>query len=449
MIAREDRYRTKSQARRVVLISGDNTRTFTIRPWVAATVGVVGATLSVSFLAATAYLVFRDDLINTAFSRNASLQQAYEDRIASLRSEIDKIASRQILDQIAYDEKVERLISAQRSLDDRQRVVADLIERAKASGLLADADGAPADQRADALGPAADPKADLAAGTAYAPDGGTEAAVDRQFAALTSTPQPLARAIAPAPAAAVPVVPLTSEGKIDVPAVTADLARIDAEQTAAVRLIAAAARARADEVVGIVGRLGVTLKVAAIEPAAGDAADAVGGPYVPLQSAEALTDALADAELAFGMLGQVKTAIARLPIVPPLEGASMTSNFGSRTDPFLGSAAFHAGIDFRSPSGRPVEATASGRVIAAGPNGGYGNMVEIDHGKGLTTRYAHLSRILVEVGDKVGRGDVIGKVGSTGRSTGPHLHYETRVNGAAVNPATYLTAGRKIESILE
>lgn len=430
----EDRYRSrpKAPARRIVFISGDNTRTITIRPWMAAGAAILAATLSVSFLGATAYLVFRDDLINTAFSRNANLQQAYEDRIASLRSEIDKIASRQILDQIAYDEKVERLISAQRSLDDRQRVVADLIERAKATGLFAEAD------------PKADQRAALDPVPAYAGEG-EAAAIERRFAALTDGPAPASDA----PTAESAPATLTTDGKIDVPAVTADLARIDAEQTEAVRLIAAAVRSRADQVVDIVGGLGVSLKLAGAEPTATGDLDAVGGPYVPLQSAEALNAAIAEADQAFGALGQVRTAVARLPIVAPIDGASMTSNFGSRTDPFLGSAAFHAGIDFRSPSGRPVEATAPGRVVSAGRNGGYGNMVEIDHGKGLTTRYAHLSEIDVAVGDKVQRGGVIGKVGSTGRSTGPHLHYETRVNGAAINPASYLAAGRRISAILD
>jgi murein DD-endopeptidase MepM/ murein hydrolase activator NlpD len=127
----------------------------------------------------------------------------------------------------------------------------------------------------------------------------------------------------------------------------------------------------------------------------------------------------------------------------------MSSNFGSRADPFLGSAAFHAGIDFRSPQGRKVEATAAGKVIVAGRSGGYGNLVEIDHGKGLTTRYAHLSRIDVGVGESVKAGDVIGRVGSTGRSTGPHLHYETRRDGVAVNPVRYLDAGRRIAALIE
>ena len=104
----------------------------------------------------------------------------------------------------------------------------------------------------------------------------------------------------------------------------------------------------------------------------------------------------------------------------------------------------HAGVDFRAPSGHPVRAAAAGRVTMARRNGGYGNMVEIDHGRGMTTRYAHLSAILVKSGQRVRPGQIIGRVGSTGRSTGPHLHYETRVNDRAVDPERFLRAGVKL-----
>jgi murein DD-endopeptidase MepM/ murein hydrolase activator NlpD len=102
----------------------------------------------------------------------------------------------------------------------------------------------------------------------------------------------------------------------------------------------------------------------------------------------------------------------------------------------------HAGIDFREETGAPIRATAAGRVDEAGWTGGYGNMVEIDHGSGLATRYGHMSEILVSRGDLVEIGQILGRVGSTGRSTGPHLHYETRVRGEAVDPQRFLRAGR-------
>ncbi len=438
-LATNGRYSASAKSRRIVYIRGDSASTYTIRPWIAGSLALMGTLLSLAFLGATGYLVYRDDLINTAFSRTADLQQAYEDRIASLRSEIDKIASRQVLDQVAYDEKLERVLSAQRALDDRQKLVSDLISRAKDSGLLEEAantpSNAPTIQR--------DAKADsIVTGTvnAYASDG-VATSIDERFAALTELPpdEPEAGVLFEADGRRTP----------DLKTMADELARIDAMQTEAVQTLAAAADARADKVVGIVNKLGLTLNIASADLQAGASnKDAMGGPYIPLTGTEALQSALVDAEVAFGRLTTVKAEIGKLPVAKPIEGASMTSNFGSRTDPFLGSAAFHAGVDFRSPVGRAVEATAPGIVVMAGRQGGYGNMVEIDHGKGLTTRYAHLSKIKVDIGDRVARGAVIGLVGSTGRSTGPHLHYETRVQGSAVNPMKYLNAGREIETLL-
>nr|WP_246472886.1 M23 family metallopeptidase [Pelagibacterium limicola] len=117
-------------------------------------------------------------------------------------------------------------------------------------------------------------------------------------------------------------------------------------------------------------------------------------------------------------------------------------------DPFLKRTAFHAGIDFRAPTGTPILAAASGTVIHAGPNGGYGKMVDIDHGNGLVTRYAHMSSIGVHEGQVITGGERIGLAGSTGRSTGPHLHFEVRRNDTAIDPARFLAAGRALAKFL-
>jgi len=211
-----------------------------------------------------------------------------------------------------------------------------------------------------------------------------------------------------------------------------------------VAAIADAAEARAQKAADILAQIGVRLNLAQAD----SDNDAVGGPYIPIASADKLNIAIDDATAAFGKLAKVRAASATLPVVRPITNAEMTSNFGSRRDPFLGSLAFHAGIDFRSPVGTAIHPTAPGKVTAAGPAGGYGNMVEVDHGHGITTRYGHMSRILVSVGDQVDRNSVIGLVGSTGRSTGPHLHYETRINDTPINPITYLTAGSKLKTLL-
>jgi murein DD-endopeptidase MepM/ murein hydrolase activator NlpD len=127
-----------------------------------------------------------------------------------------------------------------------------------------------------------------------------------------------------------------------------------------------------------------------------------------------------------------------VPSAKPVNMAKYTSGYGVRSDPFRGSAAMHAGIDLAAASGTPVYATADGIVGRAEWSGGYGNLVEVNHGKGLQTRFGHLSRLLVHAGDRVRRGQLIALMGSTGRSTGSHLHYEVRIDGRAVNPVPFL-----------
>jgi murein DD-endopeptidase MepM/ murein hydrolase activator NlpD len=126
----------------------------------------------------------------------------------------------------------------------------------------------------------------------------------------------------------------------------------------------------------------------------------------------------------------------------PVKG-SITDRFGYRFSPFGRGSESHSGLDISASFGSPVQATADGHVVYAGPQGGYGNLIEIDHGFGLTTRYGHLSRIAVRIGDHVNRGSMIGAVGTTGRSTGPHCHYEVRLHGVPVNPIKYITDNEK------
>ena len=137
-------------------------------------------------------------------------------------------------------------------------------------------------------------------------------------------------------------------------------------------------------------------------------------------------------------LDTVEQAAISIPSMQPVANLALTSNFGVRSDPFRGVAAMHAGVDIPGPSGTPIYATADGMVARAERAGGYGNLVEVNHGKGIETRYGHLSKILVAPNTKVVRGQLIGLMGSTGRSTGSHLHYEVRIDGHAVNPMPYL-----------
>lgn len=131
-----------------------------------------------------------------------------------------------------------------------------------------------------------------------------------------------------------------------------------------------------------------------------------------------------------------------VPSLKPVEKLHFTSLYGVRSDPFRGTAAMHAGVDIPGPVGTPIYASADGVVGRSGWSGGYGNLVELEHGGKLQTRYGHLSKVMVAPGTRVKRGQVIGLMGSTGRSTGSHLHYEVRIDGRAVNPIPYLDSAQ-------
>ncbi|MDE8348658.1 MAG: M23 family metallopeptidase [Acidocella sp.] len=139
-----------------------------------------------------------------------------------------------------------------------------------------------------------------------------------------------------------------------------------------------------------------------------------------------------------GRLQALNTVLQHLPITAPVSHVDISSPYGYRASPFTGAREFHVGIDLRDPMNTPVYATAPGVVIFAGVEDGYGELIEIDHGYGLTTRYSHLNKILVTVGTAVGLHQEIGLLGNTGWSTGPHLLYETRYNGVPLNPLQFI-----------
>jgi len=177
-----------------------------------------------------------------------------------------------------------------------------------------------------------------------------------------------------------------------------------------------------------------------------------GGPFVaalPPLSAVSFDRQVTSVKIARAEMEQLTRSLTGVPVRRPMAGDSeVMSGFGVRIDPFLSRPAMHTGIDLRAEVGDPVHATAPGIVTVAGWSGGYGKMVEIDHGNGFVTRYGHLSEIEVKVGQQVRLGQSVGRVGTTGRSTGPHLHYETRFDGEAVDPQKFLNAARKLDDLM-
>ena len=226
----------------------------------------------------------------------------------------------------------------------------------------------------------------------------------------------------------------------------AELARIEARQLAVVEGLTRYADWRAN-------RAAAALKRLELNPDAvirRSESQAMGGPLEGLS-----TDSKGNIDPRFERLGlsmarmsALEEALQGVPQFAPARRDMISSGFGYRRDPFNRRAAMHKGLDFRGATGTPIYAAAKGRVTFVGRKGGYGNTVEITHGNGLMTRYAHLSRFDAKVGDRVKAGETIAKMGSTGRSTGPHLHFEVRINGRAVNPRTFLeTAPNVLEEI--
>ncbi len=226
----------------------------------------------------------------------------------------------------------------------------------------------------------------------------------------------------------------------------AELARIEARQLAVVEGLTRYADWRAQ-------RAAEALKQLQLNPAQvirSSRNQAMGGPLEGLA-----TDADGSIDPRFERLGlsmarmaALEQALEGVPQFAPARKDLISSGFGYRRDPFNGRAAMHSGLDFKGATGTPIYAAAKGRVTFVGRKGGYGNTVEITHGNGLMTRYAHMSKFNAKVGQQVLPGQTIGAIGSTGRSTGPHLHFEVRINNRAVNPRTFLeTAPHVLEEI--
>lgn len=229
----------------------------------------------------------------------------------------------------------------------------------------------------------------------------------------------------------------------------AGLARMEARQIAFVEQLTKAASARASNAEQAIRKFGLNPDSVARASVA-----AQGGPFIPFKGSRN-----AKLDPRFTMLGQtlarmdaLERGLVAIPSGAPALAPAITSGFGYRRDPFTGAAALHSGIDFKGAPGSSILAAAQGKIVFAGAKSGYGNCVEVAHGNGLVTRYAHLSSIGVRIGQRVDKGERLGGMGSTGRSTGTHLHFEVRHNDRAMNPRPFLEANRdvlKIQAVAE
>ena len=380
--------------------------------------------------AATAtYFAFRDDVLTRLIARQAEMQYAYEDRIADLRARVDRTTSRQLLDQEQFDQKLEQIMRRQTTLESRATALGTIPDASVTGSIRAPSRGAAATDTGSSGTPKPSPISDTVI--------------------FVAPPDREARLESRAPIVAAP--PPNQFAKVQgfdnvLVRLQTSLDKVESRQMAALSAVEESMESRVRRMRGVFTDLGLDMpQLEAATPRAG-----MGGPFVPVKlpaDAGAFERQLYRINITRSQMERLNRTLALVPYRKPVIGeVEFTSGFGVRSDPFLGRPAMHTGLDFRAASGDPVRATANGKVVSSGWAGGYGRMVEIDHGNGLSTRYGHLSEIGVKVGDQIRIGQVIGAVGSTGRSTGPHLHYETRIDGEAVDPQKFLRAGVRLSA---
>jgi murein DD-endopeptidase MepM/ murein hydrolase activator NlpD len=394
--------RRSSPSDYTLIHGGQQIRLGPIAFWIAvgATVIMAGWTL----ITAT-YFAFQDDVLTRLIARQAEMQFAYEDRIADMRVQVDRVTSRQLLDQEQFEQKLDQIARKQATLESRAATLGTFADPSVTGSIkpsAKDGSGKPA-----ALGDGArlEPRgfsALVARFTGKSTTGG-----------LTGT--------------------LTR--------LQDSLERIETRQAMSLNAIEDGFNSKAKRMRSVLLELG-------LDAGKAPPPEATGGPFVPVKAPPdnlAFEKRLQRISLARANVERLNRTIVRVPVRQPIPGElDLSSGFGVRVDPFFRRPAMHTGLDFRGDSGDPVRATAAGTVTHAGWQGGYGKLIEIDHGNGLATRYGHLSEIDVHVGQTIRNGQIVGRLGSTGRSTGPHLHYETRVEGDAVDPQKFLRAGSKL-----
>jgi len=224
----------------------------------------------------------------------------------------------------------------------------------------------------------------------------------------------------------------------------AHLAKLEARQILFARRLTNAAIQRTEQAAQAIRKFGLNP-----DKLSNNATNAMGGPLIPFfkEQNQQLHPTLERLNLALQRMDALERTLIAIPSGKPSSTGMISSSYGYRRDPFTGGSAMHSGMDFKGPLGQPILAAAGGRITHAGWKSGYGKCVEITHGNGLMTRYAHLSKIGVVTGQKIEQGVQLGAMGSTGRSTGTHLHFEVRLNGRAIIPRPFLEANSDVLKI--
>lgn len=338
-------------------------------------------------------LLMAPDLAGLVKGPGEQVLTAYEARISQLRLEVDRLQSRHYAQTGDINLQLQELTQQQEVLIEQHQYVKQLADKAASLGITA-AVGAP--------------------------------------------PAPV---LTPAN-----TVATVGDASAQVAAATANLDRMMDDSRLALSALSEEADTRTDRIMGALASVGIQPKLKGLEEMG------EGGPLLPpIDGPEnfSLIDDANNVAEALERLQSARSAAELAPVHRPMTRVDRVSSvFGNRKDPFTGRLAFHSGIDFAAPNGTDVLAAGAGKVSFVGQISGYGNVVEVTHGNGLITRYGHLSAFLVSEGQTVSTGTAIAKVGSTGRSTGPHLHFEVRRADAPVDPTRYLNAGRMLQAIV-
>jgi len=435
----------------LTLSRGERIATWAVRPAVLYVAATLGPLLGLTGLSGAAYMALREPHGNIIASSSDQIA-FYEGKLKNLSVQLEEAQSRSLMAKTALEGKINDLLSRQAQVEARQSIVATLTDAALPvrDGRSIRVQNKTSETNIQATQPS--PVADM-----LKPVSG--------FAAVPAAARPM------------PLLEGDKAGKLDADASrsigpqgaleslesprqqVAGFGAMDGDVSPFKTLESSAAKielAEHEQIKQLDALSSATDKTIAVQKLAlnnaGLSLDRLvagkagqGGPFVPMKvnpDGTAFERAVFRAQSLIAEASKLKKVMPYVPLRRPLaSGAEITSGFGGRVDPFNGQMAMHTGLDFRLEYGAPVHPTASGTVISAGPDGGYGNAIDVDHGNGLVTRYGHLSAILVKEGDVVTPLTTIGRLGSTGRSTGPHLHYEVRVNDEPVNPLRFLKAG--------
>lgn len=463
--------------RQIYIRSGGQVQFFTFGPTLQATL----AGLSLIFLGWVAFasvnVIFKDRIIAAKEHRYQVMQTAYESRVTDLQDSYDELNSALVAAEDSFKSRADELQAKQetiRSLLGRKQAV-DSVLASLGTGRVTDA----AEKGDIRMSPA---EGDAAASDSVGFGPAPQQYVRTQPGNTGNAPagigsselEVMPEGVEPQPRTAKPVKASFLDDTLDRFATllfhpkakrapsfpkqpglrilaeqTERVTQMGVQETAMLRGVDHAISGRVQDLQAVLQRVGISSN--ALEGGASDGG--VGGPEVALRDAR--IEGISDPDFTAAYLGataHVKeldalfSALHHVPLATPVHGTQfeITSGFGPRIDPFTHRVGFHPGIDFGGPWGAIIASTAAGVVVWAGPRAGYGNMVEIDHGYGFRTRYGHLSSILVRVGDKVGNGAPIGRLGSTGRSTGPHVHYEVWVADTLRDPARFIGLGHQV-----